>query len=346
MGKTDRNSQGDIEMTINKNADELLKRYLAAAGKSLPIKERADICRDIESMVLDVCEERWSDAEIDSRKMESVLVELGNPSALAAKYKTEVPLIGPELKPIFKLVLMIVCTVTAVISLISFFLGSSLPSAGESTVYFMGLASSLFGSVGFIFVIFVILERIIPDKKEFNPTDVTWNINDLPELKEKIPSKAEIIAGLIFSCIAIVALIFFVDYIGIYRSGSDGNAFYPVLAPAILSLIPLFCLRIAIGAVTLLPFVINRSMELSRGGSYYYNISQMGLELFDIGIIILLLTRGVSSFLLLEGFREAGFETAAGFAEPIFKGVLLLLLALSAFSLIKRTLVILPKRHV
>jgi hypothetical protein len=331
---------------MTKKADELLKRYLSAAGKSLPIKKRNDISKEIESMILDICEERWEEEEIDHRRMESVLVELGKPSTLAAKYKTESQIIGPELMPIFKLVLTIVCTVTAVVSLITFFLGSPPPTAGKIAAYFMGLFSSLFSAVGFIFIIFVILERIIPNKAEFNPLDQSWNINDLPEVKEKIPTKAEIIAGIIFSVIVIIAINVFIDYIGIYNFDSEGKTFTPVLSPEILRLLPLFSLRIAIGAMTLLPFVINRSMELSRSGSYYYNISQMGLSLFDIGILILLLKNGINSFFIVENFTKAGLDAVFPIAGTIFKGVILLLLALSLFSLVKRTLVILPKRHV
>jgi len=333
-------------MNITKKADELLQRYLAAAGKSLPIKKRADITREIESLVLDICEERWPEIEIDQQKMESVLVELGKPSILAAKYKTEAQLIGPELMPIFKLVLMIVCTVTAVVSLISFFLGAATHTAGEIAAYFMELFSSLFSAVGFIFVIFVINERIIPNKKEFNPIDTAWNIKDLPDLKEKIPSKAEIIAGIIFSVIGVIVLNVFADRIGIYNYGPEGMRFFPVLTPEMLRLLPLFSLRIAIGAMTLLPFIINRSIELSRSGSYYYNISQMGLSLFDIGILILILKRGINSVLLVENFREAGLELIFPLAGNVFTGVLVLILGLTLFGLAKRTLVILPKRHV
>ncbi|MBI9107850.1 MAG: hypothetical protein JEZ04_13970 [Spirochaetales bacterium] len=333
-------------MTLTKKSKELLERYLAAAGKYLPIKNRTDISREIESLILDICEERWPEMEVDQQKMESVLVELGKPSKLAAKYKTEVLLIGPELIPVFKLVLMIVCTVTSIVSLSTFFIGSSPMTAGEIAAYFIELFNSLFGVVGFIFIIFVILERIIPNKGEFNPLDQSWNIKDLPDIKEKIPSKAEIITGIFFSIIAIIALNVFTDYIGIYSFGSEGMNFLPILAPELIQLLPLFSLRIAIGAMTLLPFIISRSAELTRSGSYYYNISQMGLSLFDIGILILFLKRGIESFLLVDNFAKAGFDEIFLLSGTLFKGILILLLCLSIFSLVKRTLVILPKRHV
>jgi len=185
-------------MEIETTAKELLERYLKAVARQLPLSKRADISKEIESMVFDICEERYGNAEIGKNRMESVLLELGKPSRLAAKYKEDRPLIGPELMPIFKLVILIVCVVTIVVSLIDFALSASGMSAVESGLFFLDLFSSLTGAVGTIFIIFVILERVIKNKAEIDFDDDKWKISDLPEIKEKIPSRAEIVATLIF----------------------------------------------------------------------------------------------------------------------------------------------------
>ena len=297
-------------------------------------------------MVLDICEERYSRTEVDSKRMESVLTELGSPSALAAKYREDRPLIGPELMPIFKIVLLVVCLVTTIVSLINFALAVSGMSAAEAGLYFLELFSSLTGAVGTIFIIFVILERAIKNKSELDFNNDAWKVSDLPEINEKIPSRAEIIAGLIFSVIFIIALNLFIDRVGIYSFHDEGYTFTPILTDQIKSLLPMFSVRIAVGAVVVLPFIAGADAVSAGKQNYYYRISQMGLSVFDIGILILLLSRGADTFFILDAFRIAGIEDLASIAVKIYTGILILLLGLSGWALVKRALAILPKGRV
>ncbi len=333
-------------MNIENTAKELLQRYLKAVERHLPLSKRADISREIESLALDICEERYSQTDVDSKRMESVLTELGKPSRLAAKYREVKPLIGPELMPIFKIVLLVVCLVTTIVSVINFALTISGMSAAEAGLYFLELFSSLTGAVGTIFIIFVILERAIKNKSELDFNDDSWKISDLPETHEKIPSKAEIVAGLIFSVIFIIVINLFIDKVGIYNFHDEGFTFTPVLTDQIKSLLPMFSVRIAVGAVVVLPFIAGADAVSAGKQNYYYQISQMGLSVFDIGILILLLSRGAETFFILDSFSIAGIEELASMAVKIYTGVLILLLGLSGWNLVKRTLAILPKGRV
>ena len=333
-------------MNIVNSAQELLKRYLKAVARYLPLNKRADISREIESMILDICEERYGDSEIDEKRMESILVETGSPSKLAARYKEIKPLIGPELMPIFKLVVFIICLVTSVISLINFALTVDSKTIGEMMLYFFELFGSLTSMVGTVFIVFLILERTIKNKEEIDFNDESWKVKDLPELSEKIPGKGEIIAGLIFSVIAIIAINLFIDRIGIYSLHDGSYNFTPVLTEKFKSLLPLFSLRIAVGAVVVLPFIWNNNLISDLKKNNYHQISQMCLTVFDIGIIILFLSRGFSYFFSTDGFSSAGLEDLVLIADKIFLGILLLLLVLSIVNLVKRTLVILPKWRV
>lgn len=333
-------------MNIENPAKELLQRYLRAVARYLPLSKREDISKEIESMVYDICEERYADSDVDEKRMESILVELGKPSRLAAKYKEEKPIIGAELMPIFRLVLLIVCLVTTIISLISFSFSVSVMSASEAGMYFLELFSSLTGIVGTIFIIFVILERVIKNKAEIDFDDESWKVKDLPKLSEKIPGKAEIIAGLVFSVIAIIALNLFIDRVGIYSNTNGVWQFTPILTEQIKTLLPMFSVRIAIGAVVILPFIAGPDAVSAGKQNYYFQISQMGLTIFDIGIVILLLSRGMNAFFIIDAFQIAGIAELKPITGNIYTGILILLLGLSIWSLIKRTLVILPKRRV
>lgn len=333
-------------MNMEKSAKELLERYLRAVSRYLPINKRADISKEIESLVLDIGEERYNNIDIDEKRMESILIELGKPSKLAAKYKENRPMIGEELLPIFKMVLLIVCSVTLVISLIEFSFSVSTMSAAEMGLHFLELFSSMTGVVGTIFIIFVILERLIKNKSEIDFDNGSWKIKDLPQSSEKIPGRAEIIAGLIFSVIAIAVINIFTERIGIYNNTDGVWSFTPILTEQIKNLLPMFSVRIAIGAVVVLPFIEGIDVISAGKRNYYYQISQMGLIIFDIGIVILLLSRGVDAFFLTDSFAAAGLEVLESMASKLYSGILILLLCLSVYSIVKRTLVILPKRRV
>ena len=333
-------------MNIEKTAEELLKRYLKAAARHLPMGKREDIKKEIELMILDICEERYGNDEIDSKRMESVLVELGSPAFLASKYREDKPLIGPELMPIFKIVLLVVCLITAIVSLINFALTAGNMSVSESALYFLELFSSLTGAVGTIFIIFFILERTIKNKSDIDIKNDSWKIADLPEADEKIPGKGEIITVLIFSVIFIIVINLFIDYIGIYSFNDDGYNFTPILTEKIKSLLPLFSLRIAAGAVVLLPLIVDTGTVKENKRFQYHQISQMGLIIFDIGILIFLLSQGAEAFFIMESFKASGIETLASLVGKLYTGILILLLVLSGWGLVKRTLAILPKSGV
>lgn len=333
-------------MNILNQADELMKRYLKAVARHLPLGIREDVKKEIESMILDICEERYGEQDVDQKRMESVLVELGSPSYLASKYREQKPLIGPELMPIFKIVLLVIVAVTATVSLINFALSVSGMSAAGALMYFLELFSSLTGIVGTVFIIFFILERAIKNKSEIDIRNESWKIADLPEIETKIPGRAEIIATFIFSAAFIIVLNLFIDYVGIYSFDDNGYSFTPVLAENIKLLLPLFSLRIAAGAVVLLPLIIETDLVPNSKRFQYHQIAQMALIIIDAGILIFLLSKGVEGFLLMDAFEKAGIENLKSIAAKGYTIVLTVLLILSGVSLVKRTLAILPKTGV
>src|SRR5688572_27123362 len=76
----------------------LIDRYVAAVGRHLPEKDRADIEAEIRSMIEDMLEERGHDIKsADNKVMTETLEQLGDPQLLAAKYSPPKRyLIGPD----------------------------------------------------------------------------------------------------------------------------------------------------------------------------------------------------------------------------------------------------------
>ena len=93
--------------------NELIERYVHEVGQNLPRKMRADIELELSSLVHDALEERAADAgkEPNIKMAADVLREMGKPETMAAQYRPEQYLIGPQLFPIYKVVLTIVLVI-------------------------------------------------------------------------------------------------------------------------------------------------------------------------------------------------------------------------------------------
>ena len=105
----------------------LLDRYIYAVISKLPKEQREDIKLELESLISDMCEE--------GRKLEDVLLTLGNPDDLANKYREkEKYLIGPEYYDLYIWLVKIVLfatTISAAVSSIATILTSTLENHSE-----------------------------------------------------------------------------------------------------------------------------------------------------------------------------------------------------------------------
>ncbi|MEM7802769.1 MAG: hypothetical protein AAF633_26500 [Chloroflexota bacterium] len=93
------------------NSEELITRYIYEVGNLLPQRGREDIQQELESLIRDEIEERAGYKEASASLTADVLKEFGRPEKIAAQYRGEEHLIGPELFPIYKQVMTIVLSV-------------------------------------------------------------------------------------------------------------------------------------------------------------------------------------------------------------------------------------------
>lgn len=88
---------------------EVIDRYIYAVTQRLPEQQREDIKRELQSLIEDMLEERIPAGQASKEDVESVLLELGHPNELAAKYRGyERYLIGPMLLDTYLTTLKIV----------------------------------------------------------------------------------------------------------------------------------------------------------------------------------------------------------------------------------------------
>lgn len=201
-------------MKLNKNARELLDRYLLGVKRKLSGKEREDITNEIESYIFDTLEEKYANVdEITTDKLEVVLKEMGAPIKVAGQFAQQRSLIGPRLFPIYVLVLKILISVVVGALTLSTIITTILGEGGNFWMillkYLGTIWSGALSTAGTVTLIFAIIEHCTEGKpidefeelKELNEL----KISDLPELpaEEKQPGKVCLIVEIVLGVIGI-----------------------------------------------------------------------------------------------------------------------------------------------
>ncbi len=196
-------------MKLNKNARELMQRYLLAVKRDLTGKERDDIAREIESYIYDLLEERYPETdEVDQAQLEVVLQEMGAPRKVAAQYSPNRYLIGPRLFPIYFLVAKILVAVVAGALTLSFVISAAIGQSFDgwrSVLEYLGsIWSGALSTIGMVTLIFASIEhasqgRDIEEIEELQKL----KIDELPQLPEeekeisRVGISIEIVLGVI-----------------------------------------------------------------------------------------------------------------------------------------------------
>ncbi len=273
-------------------ASELIDRYVHEVGQSLPRKNRDDIQMELCSLLLDDLEERAGGEEPTVDLAAQMLGEYGKPGKMAARYRPEQYLIGPQLFPFYRMIIFIVLGVVAFGLLISFVV-SFIASGMENIV---STAWSLLSAIwqgglsafAFITIIFAIIERV--SDHSFDTDDESeWNPYDLAPVKEKDRSrikKPELVAGIVFHLFIIVLFNFFPHWIGGVNTLGEGSTFLPILAPEFAVYIPFLT---AYWSLTiLLKLFLLRQGRWQRSSRWI----EFGLSLFGLFITFSIATGG------------------------------------------------------
>lgn len=200
---------------------DLIDRYVYAVVRHLPRKQAEDIDRELHGLIEDMLCTRCGDKPVEEKDILVTLTELGTPQELAAQYgedKENCLISQPyysQYKMLLKWVLLAVIFGLSVsifieISIAGFQGSLSMSELGVRLIGWFGiLLSSCLAIVGAITILYAFLQR-----RKINLTDslgLTGNLKDLPPVpakKEKI-SKADAIAGIIFSIIFIFLFLAF-----------------------------------------------------------------------------------------------------------------------------------------
>lgn len=229
----------------------LINRYVSEVGKNLPLLNgREDIEKELKSTLEDMLEDRaQSSGRVRDEALEiEILKEYGSPQKVAQTYNPHPYLIGPKMFPFYLFVMKIVLTVVASVMLIlagiQAVTDTAFMGADFVKIIGQGLGSALSAAIaafGNVTLVFVILERVLPDKeiggfddeKDWDPASLT---------KEPDPdsvSRSDLIAEIVFTFVALAILNVYTDWLGMYFfSGGEQTFFIPLFTEKFFQFVP------------------------------------------------------------------------------------------------------------
>jgi hypothetical protein len=168
----------------------LIERYLAAATRGIPDKQKADIVAELRSSIADEVEDRVAAGEDRTAAERSVLEGLGEPTRLAAGIAGRpMYLIGPDLFLVYRHVLfMLLAIVPAIVGVVAAAveLSDGAANFGGAVVAGLGGAFNVAVHLGFwITLTFAFIERADAAREtrdEIKATIGKWTVDMLPSL--------------------------------------------------------------------------------------------------------------------------------------------------------------------
>jgi len=204
---------------------ELIDRYIYAVTQRLPEPQREDIKRELRGLIEDMMDERASEGGETREDAKGVLMELGDPNALAAKYRgfNERFLIGPSMFDSYLTTLKIVLF-SILIGLTALFAIEIIVKPGDVPERFTEFIVSLFTAsaqgFGWVTVIFAWIEY----RKRMNASSSAdmskgWDPENLPQIPDQQAriKLSEPITGIIFTVLIAVICIYSVELLGVWR---------------------------------------------------------------------------------------------------------------------------------
>jgi hypothetical protein len=326
---------------------QLVDRYVHEVGRHLPRKLRTDIETEIRSTIEDTLEgyAEKQDSDVDEDMVVEVLREFGPPQKVAASYRSgKQYLVGPELFPIFKIVLAVFGSVMTVLFLIGIVTTFGQPDDFVRTALDVLVSrvpefiSTLVGALGIIVIIFAILERVLPPL-DWDDDDEAWDPAKLPKLDD--PARAnrlELILGITFTVVLLIFFNFLPQRVGIYfYNDVDGWSFISLLQEGYAAFMPWINVW-GISVILLRTFVLRQGRW--QTGT---RLVEIGINLLGLFVLYQIFTSG--TFFGFNPEWSSGsypteivvmFEELAPLFSWVFKGLGVFILVVSLIEIIKQ----------
>lgn len=187
---------------------DLIERYVYAATKRLPGKNREDVSMELRGLIDDMLTERCGDETPTEKDIRVVLTELGTPMEVYAKYDENADkcLIGQPYFSTYKFVVKIVLAAV----LLGMTIVSVIQAVVEPTVWYEMISEwigNLSGSLMTAFAFVTILFAFFQDKGI--RLDASANLDELPSVPKKKQeiSVVESVVGLVLNVVFAVVFL-------------------------------------------------------------------------------------------------------------------------------------------
>jgi hypothetical protein len=206
-------------------SNNLIARYIFAVSKRVAPKLRTEVQRELESLISDMLDERCGDILPTDKDIRIVLMELGTPDELAAKYVGEEhqALISGMYYFAYKRVLKIVVLIVALVVFFSGCLAIGLEGVTDPLALFIrvmqligGIFAGSFIAAAIVTLVFAILER---SNEPLDGGDFFSSLPYPPQESNEI-KPYEPISGIVFVVIITVILLGFPQIIALWRENA------------------------------------------------------------------------------------------------------------------------------
>jgi len=188
-------------------ATSLTDRYVAAAMRTVPEKQRADLGTELRASIDDQVDARVENGEPHSDAERAVLTELGDPDKLAAGYTDrQLYLIGPRYYLDWWRLLKLLLWIVPACAAFGVALGKTLAGDGIGETIGTVVVTLISVVVHLVFwttAVFAIVERSGAGADNFTE----WTVDKLPEPTARGVGFSDMIATLVFLAIAAGAII-------------------------------------------------------------------------------------------------------------------------------------------
>jgi hypothetical protein len=222
--------------------------------------------------------------------IQAVLKELGSPLELADKYRDKSHfLIGPEIFPVYLLIMKIVLAATflglTIVIVLDLLTSSDMIWYEYLFKWLSSIISGSFMSFAWVTIIFAIFEWRGVNLKEFLPN---WEVSSLPPVPEyemNIPLW-EPIAGIVFTIICMIIFLLSPQLIGVYYITESMKTTIPIFDLTVLrTVLPLFLICMGLGLLKNIWEIVDRRYSIK------YAIITFIVNTIEIILTIIIFTR-------------------------------------------------------
>jgi hypothetical protein len=242
----------------------LTERYLDAALRGIPEKQRADVEGELRSSIADAVEDRIAAGEDPAAAETNVLEGLGNPVRLASEYAGRpLHLIGPELYLVWRHLLVRLAAIVVPIVLIIQIAAQLYAEASYADAMVAGIGTAIMVGIQLAFwvtVVFAFIERADAARDardEITGATGRWTVDMLPEPAADRMGAGETVGEVLTTLITIGALLFFRDIGSVTDASGDPIALFD---PALTTLwFPAFiAILAALGVLQVVVYFVGR----------------------------------------------------------------------------------------